>query len=193
MYKINQDGRRELARTGRVPNGDFKLYLDRSSDHEINFRHSDSAPLVIKVEKQELEKAGPNITRNITLRRASYPEEPAPAPSREKGQPKMENEEAPEAEDLMELSVPELKQEESEAIQRPVPKEEPSGLWIDQPARSLQLKQDISVYKDMDRNSRVIARLSTGMEIEVLERTTAEWWMVAYRSKIGWVETRLLK
>ena len=55
------------------------------------------------------------------------------------------------------------------------------------------MKQDISIFKDMDVNSRILARLSVGMEIEVLERTTADWWMVAYRSKIGWVEARRLK
>ncbi|MCO6476531.1 MAG: hypothetical protein J5I94_07910 [Phaeodactylibacter sp.] len=189
VYKVNPDGRRELIRTGREPSGNYKLYLSRGYDHEVNFRNSESAPLVIRIDKEDLESAGPNITRNITLRRADNSGE-----EEENYQPEPEREEgAPEAEDLMGLSVPELKQEEAEAIQRPVPKEEPSGLWIDQPARSLQLKQDISVYKDMDRNSRVIARLSTGMEIEVLERTTAEWWMVAYRSKIGWVETSMLK
>ncbi|MCB0582368.1 MAG: hypothetical protein KDD10_24030, partial [Phaeodactylibacter sp.] len=90
--------------------------------------------------------------------------------------------------DLMGLSVPELKQEEAEVIQRPVPKEDPLNLWASQQERSLRLKKNASIYKEMDSGSQVLARLSAGMEIEVLERTTPEWWMVAYRNRIGWLE-----
>lgn len=189
IYKVHPGGRRELMRTGRMPGGEYKLYLERGFDHEVNLRNSDSGPLVIKVDKDDLERAGAYITRDITLQKATaaVPEE---TPARQ--EPAAE-ETRPPVEDLMELSVPELQQEEAAGLQRPVPKEEPGGLWVDQPARTLQLKQDISIFKDMDVNSRILARLSVGMEIEVLERTTADWWMVAYRSKIGWVEARRLK
>ena len=187
VYKLYPDGQRELMRTGRTPGGDYKLYLDRGYDHEVSFRHSDSKPMVIEFSKEELENAGQNITRNITLRKvSSAPDTGNLGVIEEKGP-------APEVEDLMDLTVPELQQEEAQVLQRPAPKEENSKLWVDQQPRSLQLNHSVSVYKDMDVNSRVLARLSEGMEIEVLERTTAEWWMVAYRSKIGWIETSQLK
>ena len=191
VYKLYSDGQRELVRTGRTPGGDFKLYLDREYDHEVKFRHSDSKSIVIKLNSEELENAGQNITRNITLRKAASSSDNGDMGTMDQ-QPSNGKDESP-VEDLMNLTVPELQQEEAQVLQRSVPKEENSTLWVDQQPRSLQLNQGISVYKDMDVNSRVLARLSEGMEIEVLERTTAEWWMVAYRSKIGWVETNQLK
>ena len=190
VYKLLPGGGRELVRTGRMLGGDYKLYLDRAYDHEITLRHSDSGPLVIMVDKEDLESAGANIRKDITLRSLSSS---GSTGATFQSTDKMSEKAAPPVEDLMELSIGELQQEEAEAIQRPVPKEEPLNVYSGQQLRNLKLEQDISIYKDMDVNSKVLARLSSGTEIEVLERTTAEWWMVAYRNRIGWMETRELK
>ncbi|MEQ8703070.1 MAG: hypothetical protein RIC19_04080 [Phaeodactylibacter sp.] len=38
-----------------------------------------------------------------------------------------------------------------------------------------------------------IARLSKGQEIQVIEYTTSDWWMVSYGAVIGWVQARYLE
>ncbi|MCB9293116.1 MAG: hypothetical protein H6559_08275 [Lewinellaceae bacterium] len=187
VYKVLSDGARELVRTGRMPGGDYKLYLDQAFDHEITIKNSDSDPLVLKLKAKELEKSGKTIDRNIILRKASSSGSTGSSIQNHAYIGTKGAGELP-AEDLMGLSVPELKQEEAEVIQRPVPKEDPLNLWASQQERSLRLKKNASIYKEMDSGSQVLARLSAGMEIEVLERTTPEWWMVAYRNRIGWLE-----
>ena len=170
-----------------MPGGDYKLYLDQAFDHEITIKNSDSDPLVLKLKAKELEKSGKTIDRNIILRKASSSGSTGSSIQNHAYIGTKGAGELP-AEDLMGLSVPELKQEEAEVIQRPVPKEDPLNLWASQQERSLRLKKNASIYKEMDSGSQVLARLSAGMEIEVLERTTPEWWMVAYRNRIGWLE-----
>lgn len=44
-----------------------------------------------------------------------------------------------------------------------------------------------------DQQGQSIARLSEGQEIQVIEYTTPDWWMVAHGSVIGWVKSQYLE
>lgn len=44
-----------------------------------------------------------------------------------------------------------------------------------------------------DQQRQSIARLSEGQEIQVIEYTTPDWWMVAHGSMIGWVKSQYLE
>lgn len=43
------------------------------------------------------------------------------------------------------------------------------------------------------QQSQAIARLPKGQELQVIEYTTPDWWMVSYGSVIGWMEARYLE
>ncbi len=44
-----------------------------------------------------------------------------------------------------------------------------------------------------DQQKHSIARLSKGQELQVIEYTTPEWWMVSYGSVIGWVKAHYME
>jgi len=57
----------------------------------------------------------------------------------------------------------------------------------------LRMRTNIVAGLSDEQQHQAIARLAKGQEIQVIEYTTPNWWMVSYGSLIGWVESQYLE
>lgn len=57
----------------------------------------------------------------------------------------------------------------------------------------LRMRTNIVAGLNDEQQHQAIARLAKGQEIQVIEYTTPNWWMVSYGSLIGWVESQYLE
>ncbi len=109
----------------------------------------------------------------------------AAAPSADKASlPRPEKEETalPEKEEAQALGEEQVRNFLSERLEAPLPGQ-----------GRIRLSRQVFLYREIEEKSKVLARLSAGSEVEVLERTTSNWWMVAHKGHIGWIETQVLQ
>lgn len=61
--------------------------------------------------------------------------------------------------------------------------------------RRARLLMRTSIVAGLDREQRAqsVVRLPKGQEVQIIEYTTPDWWMVSYGSLIGWVESRVFE
>ena len=61
--------------------------------------------------------------------------------------------------------------------------------------RRARLLMRTSIVAGLDREQRAqsVVRLPKGQEVQIIEYTTPDWWMVSYGSLIGWVESRFFE
>ncbi len=77
---------------------------------------------------------------------------------------------------------------EEKAAEQPVRAEE-----APEETREVRLIRDVTIYRDKSLDSAMLARLSEGIKIKVLDRSNPEWWKISYAGNIGWIEVSQLK
>ncbi len=222
VYKLLPDGRRELARTGHQAGNTFRLYLERAHTHFIRIESWGCERMETEVTAAQLQAAEAPLQLTAQLKKAALAapvaapaavatvappdavpaaepsaavasaSPPPPAP------PKGGSESAPVAEPSPAVQAEvQVEKEEQPPVEATVA-EEPAMQAAEEAAPDLQqqafrLAQDASLFYEMGDTSRVMARLSAGVQVEVLERTTPEWWLVGYRNKVGWIAAGVLR
>lgn len=216
VYKLLPDGRRELARTGHQAGNTFRLYLERAYTYFIRIESWGCERMEMEVTATQLQEAEAPLQLTAQLKKAApatpvaapavvaavtppasapaaeRPAAVAPTPPKEEGAPTPVAEPSPavQAETQVEKEEPQPVETTiaAESAMQVAEKEAP-GLQ----QHTFRLAQDASLLYEMGDTSRVMARLSAGVQVEVLERTTPEWWLVGYRNKVGWIAVAVLK
>lgn len=182
VFKVLPDGRREMVRTKRQVGSTCQLYLERGYEHQLKIEIWEHEAVELVVTADEIETGDAALKKEAILKKLAAP---AVAPAAEQVL-EIEEEEAPAP-----SSAPaELTVETSTANG---PAAAPAPATAAKPAQKhWRLSTNAALYHAMDETSRAIARLSAGAQVEVLERTTKEWWLASYQGKVGWLSTSSL-
>ncbi|MCB9272445.1 MAG: hypothetical protein H6564_00295 [Lewinellaceae bacterium] len=184
VYKLLPDGRRELARTGRQAGNTFRVYLERSFAHLIRIEVWEHEAAELEVPLSQLSGSESPLQLAVAVKKltAMAPVMPPVLP------------------DVTPASLPVLQQEPalpSPGLPAPIAVEpeavSKTRITPDPWQHAFHLAESASLYYEMSAASKAVAQLSAGAEVEVLERTTPEWWLVSYRNKVGWIEVHALE
>ena len=187
VYKLLPDGRRELARTGRQVGNTFRVYLERAHTHYLQIDLWGYGRTELEVTALQLQQAEGPLQLVMMLKKTAPIAPPAPVPAT-----------APDGELLPAIQTIILVDEEipppAEAMTSDRLTEEPmEKMAPDLKQRAFQLKETASLYYNLGDTTRIMARISAGAAVEVLERTTPDWWLVGYHDMVGWVAVGALK
>jgi len=179
VYELGPDGKRVLVRTSHYPSSHYQLHLESGATYELIVQANGYDTKQFHVEASE-EGLAPTA---VALR--ARPAAPLP-------QLPTLNFEVAQSEEPIKL--PEL---------RPLP---------DIPASTSKL-QPIVTHQPRESASRRLGQIATGTpllrglrpgdepllqlpanaQVEVLEHTTPDWWMVEYHGEIGWVRASMIR
>lgn len=216
-YQLSAEGGRQLVRTNRFSTPGYHLYLKADADYEITISQYGHAPYTAKLSKALLQPArGQVLRRDWRLQPLQAVAEVPPAPSVPAASPipvpaltddfvaeagpaipqlvapagAVEAEVSAEAPRLPVVAVSEVPDARQEG-QPTDPRYFKSVVRTDMPPtpRRARLRRGARVVAGLHGKSReeVIARLSAGQVLRIVEYTTPEWWMVAHGALFGWV------
>jgi hypothetical protein len=184
VFKVLPDGRREMVRTKRQVGNRCQLYLERGYEHQLKIEIWEHETVELSIAPTEIEAGVAALKKEAILKKLAVPEAP-PAPA-----PDLVIEEEEEEVPVVSLALAELPVEASTANE---PVAAPAPAPAAKPAQKYwRLSTNAALHHEMDETSRAIARLSAGAQVEVLERTTKEWWLASYQGKVGWLATSSL-
>lgn len=164
VFELLPNGQRELVRTGRFPDGKFKLNLKAGKTYE----------LVIDKGGFETAKFGIAVKEPNSMARLFFLREiPKDAPLyayNEQGR--------------KERLINERSKSISDMTARPQEEEE---------TKQFVLTARTSLRESATHESDVLTRFGPSEKVELLERTNKSWWKVRYQRQTGWVKAKLLK
>lgn len=187
VYKLLPDGRRELARTGRQVGNTFRVYLERAHTHYLQIDLWGYGRTELEVTALQLQQTeGP--LQLVTMLKKTVPiSPPAPLPATAP-----DDELLPAVQTIIladeEISLPAIEPITDRLTEEPMEK-----MVLDPNQRAFHLKETASLYYSLGDTTRIMARINVGAAVEVLERTTPDWWLVGYRDMVGWVAVGALK
>lgn len=164
LYKIQADGREELALINSFLDGQIEATLQRSVDYRMVVKKPGFADQQIRITSSEM--AGKNILeKNIVMPVLLLDEQPKPAASAP-SKPKAENQPSPQ-------------QLETTEVTKPV-------------AETFKVLNISDLRTEASDSARSLFRLQKGNRVELLEKVNDTWWKVKYVARIGYVRASTL-
>lgn len=181
VFKAQPGGQRKLVRTKRQIGSFSELHLERGFDHYIKVEIWEHKPLELTVTAAQLTEAEGPLQQEAVMNKIRMPEK-AEEPVISMALP-----EQPKAEVPIPIVAPPM------AAQQQAPNEAalPSS-QLNRAQKLFRLAKDASLYYGIGGSGKIIAKLNTGTQVEILERTTHEWWLASHRGKVGWLAVNSL-
>ena len=174
VYMIDHNGKKDLVRTGRQRGTGYNTYLKRGYEHILIFYLDNFPPYELSISKEETSASANSIEIDITLHRHTQVN---PIPIIPHLSPQ--------------LDIPENKRILPEYWVSDVSR---SSFSIEEPKPVLvsqinEKRQDIiPLFEAFGGQGDVLLEINDIEQILILEQTTSQWWMVAYKDEIGWIQ-----
>lgn len=179
VYELQPDGKRVLVRTSHYPTSHYKLYLESGASYELIVQANGYDTKQFYVEASE---EGVAPTAVALKARPAAPLSRLPNLNYEVAAAK-----AP-------VKLPELRPLPD--IPATAPTAQPIAVQppMADPARRLgQIATGTPLLRGLRPGDEPLLQLPANAQVEVLERTTAHWWMVEYHGEIGWVRAAMIR
>jgi hypothetical protein len=182
VFKAQPGGQRKLVRTKRQIGSFSELHLERGFDHYIKVEIWEHTPLELTVTAAQLDEAeGRPLKQEAVLIKIPIPEKPEePASSA------APLEQSSLGTALNEMPPPALQQE------MPIEPTPPTSQFS-RSQKLFRLSKEASLYHSIGGSGKVIAKINAGAPVEILERTTQEWWLASHKGKVGWLAVSCLE
>lgn len=179
VYELRADGKRVLVRTGPHPTSDYQLHLESGASYELIVQANgyDTKRYYVDASEEDVQPVPLNL-------------KPRPANALRE-LPNVGFEVLPSATPLSlpELQpMPDLPAVSAAAVNvtaYPVP-----------PAYAPRLGSTFTkspLLRSLNPDDEPLLQLPANAQVDILEYTTAEWWMVEYRGELGWVRASAIR
>jgi hypothetical protein len=174
VYLINHQGKKDLIRTGRQQGMKYTTYLKRGYEHVLVFHLDNFPPYELSISKQETAASANSIEIDITLHRHTQVE---PVPTIPHLPPQLDTPESSKV-------LPEDWVSDVNRSSKPI--EEPKPVLVSHVNKKTRII--VPLFETFGGQGDVLLEIKDIEQIIVLEQTTSQWWMVAYKDEIGWIE-----
>ena len=183
-YRISANGKQVLVRTGRQIGNNYKTYLERGFDFLLVFKVDNFPYFELSISADETQAAANEMNIDVVLKSHSSNSQLITSPNIEETTEIVITNILP----IEKATVPLLTAEPSDQ-QSNISKPEPIAASIKNKPEAKQATYSgiIPLFESFGGSGNVIAEITNTSEIRVLEQTTSQWWMVAYKSEIGWI------
>jgi len=196
VYQSSVGGKKMLIRTSRFQGDTYQVYLNRGFDHTLIFKVENFPYFELPISAEQTRVSDKGMVLDVTLPAVVADEPITSAPKAEA---------IPEAKETALLptqaSTTKTKAVVPTAPAPPVreavltlPPEEPKQRRAGEATSVLAAYSGlIPLYEDFGGTGEVLEEITDRHLMKVLEQTTSQWWMVAYKSEIGWVNAQQIK
>ena len=183
-YRLSANGDQILVRTGRQIGNNYKTYLERGFDFLLIFKVDNFPYFELSISADETHAAANETNIDVVLKNHSSNSQLITSPNIEETTEIVTTNILPIEEATVSLPNAEPSDQQSN-----ISKPEPIAPSIENKPEAKQVTYSsiIPLFESFGGSGNVIAEITNTSEIRVLEQTTSQWWMVAYKSEIGWV------